>query len=181
VKLNGGKAAFAAKLDSLFVLELDDAHIEANEDITRDGIIGLYVHGNEPGHHIPYLYNWTGQPWKTQERVRMIMNTMYANAPDGLCGNDDCGQMSAWYIFSALGFYPVCPGSEEYALGSPKVVSAEVDLGNGKILSIKIENQHRENVFVREVWLNERRIEGYTLNHHDLAKGGTLKFVMSNR
>jgi putative alpha-1,2-mannosidase len=86
-----------------------------------------------------------------------------------------------WYIFSALGFYPVCPGSEEYALGSPKVVSAEVDLGNGKILSIKIENQHRENVFVREVWLNERRIEGYTLNHHDLAKGGTLKFVMSNR
>ncbi len=115
---------------------MDDKHIEANEDITRDGIIGLYVHGNEPGHHIPYLYNWTGHPEKTQERVRMICNTMYANAPDGLCGNDDCGQMSAWYIFSALGFYPVCPGSDEYALGSPLVKSAEIDLGDGKTLKI---------------------------------------------
>lgn len=181
VELMGGNTAFSAKLDSLFILELDDAHIEANEDITRDGIIGLYVHGNEPGHHIPYLYNWTGQPWKTQERVRMIMDSMYANAPNGLCGNDDCGQMSAWYIFSALGFYPVCPGSAEYAIGSPLVVSAEVDLGNENILSIKTENQTPENVFVKEVWFNDSQIKEHTLNHHDLAKGGTLRFVMSDK
>ena len=141
----GGKKKFSKMLDQLFTLQLEDKHIEANEDITRDGIIGLYVHGNEPGHHIPYLYNWAGHPEKTQERVRMICNTMYANAPNGLCGNDDCGQMSAWYIFSALGFYPVCPGSDEYALGSPLVKSAEIDLGNGKILKIKVENQSAEN------------------------------------
>ena len=146
IDMMGGKKKFSKMLDQLFTLQLDDKHIEANEDITRDGIIGLYVHGNEPGHHIPYLYNWTGHPEKTQERVRMICNTMYANTPDGLCGNDDCGQMSAWYIFSALGFYPVCPGSDEYALGSPLVKSAEIDIGNGNVLTIKVENQSPENV-----------------------------------
>jgi predicted alpha-1,2-mannosidase len=128
IEMMGGKNRFVQHLDSLFTMHIDDAHFAETEDITRDGIIGNYVHGNEPGHHIPYLYNWTNQPWKTQQRVRMIMETMYSNTPDGLCGNDDAGQMSAWYVFSALGFYPVCPGSDQYAIGSPMVKSARLNL-----------------------------------------------------
>jgi len=178
VELMGGGDAFADKLDTLFTRQLSDEHIAANEDITRDGIIGLYVHGNEPGHHIPYLYNWTGKPWKTQERVRMICETMYADAPDGLCGNDDCGQMSAWYIFSALGFYPVCPGSDDYAIGSPLVTHAEIDLGRRKKLEIVVENQSPENVYVQEVSFNGRAIENHHIRHSEIAKGGTLVFVM---
>ncbi|MCD4736868.1 MAG: GH92 family glycosyl hydrolase [Bacteroidales bacterium] len=174
IELMGGKKRFSAMLDSLFVMEMEDKHIEANEDITRDGIIGLYVHGNEPGHHIPYLYNWTGHPEKTQERVRLICNTMYANAPDGLCGNDDCGQMSAWYVFSALGFYPVCPGSDEYALGSPLVKSAWIDLGNGKTLNIKVENHSPDNVYVKEVRLNGKKLESALVKHSDLIEGGEM-------
>ncbi|MBN1337789.1 MAG: GH92 family glycosyl hydrolase [Bacteroidales bacterium] len=178
VELYGGKKKFTEMLDRLFTLQLEDKHIEANEDITRDGIIGLYVHGNEPGHHIPYLYNYTGHPEKTQERVRMICNTMYANAPDGLCGNDDCGQMSVWYIFSALGFYPVCPGSDLYALGSPLVKSAEIDLGNGKTLHIKVENQSAENVHVKAVILNGKKLEGPFVGFGDLREGGEMVFRM---
>ena len=180
VELMGGKEQFSDKLDSLYVMELADEHIEANEDITRDGIIGLYVHGNEPGHHIPYLYNWTDNPGKTQERVRMICDSMYANAPDGLCGNDDCGQMSAWYIFSALGFYPVCPGSEDYAIGSPLVVSAEIELGKRKTLKITTQNQSPENVFVHEVSFNGTPIENWIIRHSDIMRGGELKFVMGD-
>lgn len=181
IGLMGGQKAFETKLDSLFTLELSDEHIANNEDITRDGIIGMYVHGNEPGHHIPYLYNETGAPEKTQKRVRMIQQTMYANAPDGLCGNDDCGQMSAWYIFSALGFYPVCPGSDEYAIGSPSVKSAKLDLGNGKILEIQAKNQSISKVYVKSVRLNGKAISNYKLNHSDLIKGGTLEFEMTDR
>ena len=178
IEMMGGKKKFSKMLDQLFTLELEDKHIEANEDITRDGIIGLYVHGNEPGHHIPYLYNWTGHPEKTQERVRMICNTMYANAPDGLCGNDDCGQMSAWYIFSALGFYPVCPGSDEYALGSPLVKSAEIDLGDGKTLKIIILNQSIENVHIKEVILNGKKLDSPFVKHSDLIGGGEMVVKM---
>lgn len=123
IELMGGKNRFANHLDSLFTMQLSDEHIAENEDITRDGIIGNYVHGNEPGHHIVYLYNYTGKVWKTQERVRMIMQTLYSNTEDGLCGNDDAGQMSAWYIFSSLGFYPISPGSPKYDLGSPLDIS----------------------------------------------------------
>jgi len=111
IEMMGGEKRLTGRLDSMFTMELPDRYIERTEDITRDGIIGNYVHGNEPGHHIPYLYNWTSSPWKTQERVRMILDTMYGPGEDGLCGNDDAGQMSAWYVLSALGFYPVCPGS----------------------------------------------------------------------
>lgn len=181
VELKGGKEGFSLMLDSLFTMELDDKYIAGTEDITRDGIIGNYVHGNEPGHHIPYLYNWTATPWKTQERVRMICKTMYEDAPDGLCGNDDCGQMSAWYIFSTMGFYPVCPGADEYSLGSPSVVSAIIDLGNGKTLNIKTENQSEENVYVKSVHLNNHEIDGFTLSHSQLMKGGELTFKMSKK
>ena len=181
IVLKGGKEAFAMMLDSLYSQQLDDEHIAQNEDITRDGIIGLYVHGNEPGHHIPYLYNWVGQPEKTQARVRMILNTMYANSTDGLCGNDDCGQMSAWYVFSALGFYPVCPGSNEYALGSPLVKSATIDLGQGKVLNITAKNQSTENVYVEKVLFNGKRIEGNSISWQRIQKGGDLVFYMTDK
>ncbi len=181
ISMMGGKDTFSAHLDKIFTTEIDDEFIEKNEDITRDGIIGNYVQGNEPGHHIPYLYNWTNDPWKTQERVRMIMDTMYSNGVDGLCGNDDAGQMSAWYVFSALGFYPVLPGSEDYAIGSPMVKKAIIKLDNGKTLTIKAENQGPKNVYVERVELNGKIIEGYNLNHFDLMAGGNLIFHMSNR
>jgi predicted alpha-1,2-mannosidase len=180
IELMGGKEQFSQHLDSLFTIEIDDKFIEQHEDITRDGIIGNYVHGNEPGHHIPYLYNWTDDPQKTQSRVRMIMNTMYGPTVTGLCGNDDAGQMSAWYIFSSLGFYPVTPGSPNYALGSPMVKKASIQLENGKTLIIHAINQSPENVYVEKVVLNGKSVKDLQLSHHELMKGGTLVFTMSN-
>lgn len=181
IALMGGKDKFAGQLDQLFTTEIDDKYIEKNEDITRDGIIGNYVHGNEPGHHIPYLYNWTNQPWKTQERVRMILSTMYSNKEDGLCGNDDAGQMSAWYVFSSLGFYPVLPGSDEYALGSPMVKSATLRLENDKTLKIEAINQSPENIYVEKVELNGQVLNSGSIKHSDIINGGELTFYMSNK
>lgn len=181
VAMMGGKTKFAAHLDSIFTTKLEDKYIEKNEDITRDGLIGAYVHGNEPGHHIAYLYNWTDAPWKTQERVRMIMEKMYSSDADGLCGNDDAGQMSAWYIFSALGFYPVLPGSAQYAVGSPAVNSAKIHFENGKTLSIIAKNQSAKNVYVKKVLLNGKEVKGYSLSHKDLEKGGEIIFEMGEK
>ena len=180
ISMMGGKENFSNRLDSLFTIDIDEKYIAKHEDITRDGIIGNYVHGNEPGHHIPYLYNWTGHPEKTQERVRMIMNTMYAPKVDGLCGNDDAGQMSAWYIFSALGFYPVTPGSPFYALGSPLVNEAKIHLENGVEFRVKTKNQSEKNVFVKSITLNGKVIVNSLLSHHELMKGGEIIFEMSD-
>ena len=177
----GGKKKFAARLDTLFTMHLPDEFFADTEDITREGIIGGYVHGNEPAHHVAYLYNWTGQPWKTQSRVRMILKMQYKNAPDGLGGNDDCGQMSAWYIFSSLGFYPVAPGSDEYSLGSPAVESAILQLENGKIFTIHTINQSDKNVYVQKVLLNGKVITDYTIRHSDIINGGKLVFYMGNK
>lgn len=179
VDMMGGKERFTQHLDSLFTMDIDEKYIANHEDITRDGIIGNYVHGNEPGHHIPYLYNWTGHPEKTQARVRMIMDTMYGPTVDGLCGNDDAGQMSAWYIFSSLGFYPVTPGSPNYALGSPLVKEAKIHLDNGKTLTIIANNQSKDNVYVQSVSVNGKTLEGNLLSHQDIMNGGELVFEMS--
>src|SRR5690606_19898913 len=122
---------FENYLDTLFTMHLPDRYIENTEDITREGIMGSYVHGNEPSHHIAYLYNITDNSWKGQKHIRNILETKYKAQTDGLSGNDDCGQMSAWYIFSSLGFYPVAPGSTTYYLGSPLVISATINLENG--------------------------------------------------
>lgn len=181
IAMMGGKEHFAAHLDKIFTIKLDDKYIEKNEDITRDGMIGAYVHGNEPGHHIPYLYNWTGKSWKTQERVRMIMRTMYAGTPDGLCGNDDAGQMSAWYIFSALGFYPVVPGTDQYAIGSPLVTKATLNLENGKTLRIAVMNQGPNNVYVQKITLNGKELKRNYLLHSELMNGGELIYVMGKK
>lgn len=179
IGLLGGDKKFIKRLDALYTTYLPDKYFEHTEDITRDGLIGNYVHGNEPSHHIAYLYNWTSQPWKTQSTVRMILNSQYHNGPDGLGGNDDTGQMSAWYIFSALGFYPVAPGSDAYSLGSPLVKEADVQLENGKHFIIKTVNQGKKNVYVSKITLNGQLVKDHTLHQSDIVNGGTLQFWMS--
>lgn len=180
IGLMGGEKTFISRLDSLFTLHLDDRHFTSTEDVTRSGIIGNYVHGNEPSHHIPYLYNWTSQPWKTAERVSRICREMYRNAPDGLCGNDDCGQMSAWYIFSSLGFYPVCPGTTQYAIGIPVCRRASITLPKGKILTVRIEGEPGPHSVTRSVSLNGKEINTPFLEHHELIEGGELVFYMKS-
>jgi predicted alpha-1,2-mannosidase len=181
IGLMGGKKKFSAHLDSLFTMHLPDHFFADTEDITREGIIGNYVHGNEPAHHVAYLYNWTGEPWKTQERVRMILRKQYKASPDGLGGNDDCGQMSAWYLFSILGFYPVAPGSPEYSLGSPGVVSAVLPLENGNVFSVETVNQSDRNVYVQKVEWNGDPLSSLTISHDQIMKGGKLTFYMGSR
>jgi predicted alpha-1,2-mannosidase len=181
IALMGGKKKFRVHLDSLFTMELPDKFFAETEDISRDGIIGNYVHGNEPAHHVPYLYNYTDQPWKTQERVRMILRKQYRSGPDGLGGNDDCGQMSAWYLFSTLGFYPMAPGSAEYSIGSPAIVSAVINLESGRKLVVEAKNQSEKNVYVQRVELNGEKLNGFTLRHNDLTNGGKLVFHMGPR
>jgi predicted alpha-1,2-mannosidase len=180
IAMFGGKQKFAAYLDELFTMHLPDEFFAETEDITREGIIGNYVHGNEPSHHVAYLYNWTDEPWKTQERVRMILKNQYRPTPDGLGGNDDCGQMSAWYLFSALGFYPVAPGSDRYALGSPVVKTAVVKLENGRTLTIRAEDQSEKNVYVKRVTLNGKRLDRRYITHTELTNGGSLIFHMDD-
>ncbi|MEE4176602.1 MAG: GH92 family glycosyl hydrolase [Bacteroides sp.] len=181
VSLKGGTKKFAAYLDELFTMTLPDHYFEQTEDVTREGIIGNYVHGNEPSHHIPFLYHWTDEPWKTQERVRMIGPLMYRPAPDGLGGNDDFGQMSAWYIFNALGFYPVLPGSDQYVFGSPSVVSATIPLENGKVFSVRTVNQSAENVYIRKITLNGKPLNRHYIRHQEIVDGGELVFHMGRR
>ncbi len=178
IKLMGGDKKFTERLDKLFTMHLDDKYFENTEDITREGLIGNYNHGNEPAHHVAYLYNYTSQPWKTQERVRMILQSQYRNGPNGLGGNDDCGQMSAWYLFTAFGFYPVAPGSDEYALGSPLVKSAQIKLENGNTLQILAHNQSEKNVYVSKVLFNGKSINKPFIKHADLVSGGKLEFYM---
>jgi predicted alpha-1,2-mannosidase len=181
IRLMGGNEVFTARLDTLFSMQISDEHFSESEDITRDGIIGNYVHGNEPGHHIPYLYVYAGMPWKTQEKVNMIMKEMYDDAPDGLCGNDDCGQMSAWYIFSALGFYPVCPGSSEYVFGAPYVEKAVLNLENGRTFSMTAENFSENNIYIQKILLNGKDYKKTFIRHEDIMNGGNLVFVMGNK
>ncbi len=176
----GGNKRFVEHLDSLFDMYMPDKYFAETEDITREGLIGCYVHGNEPSHHVAYLYNWAGQPWKTQERIHQIINTMYRNKPDGLCGNDDCGQMSAWYVFSSLGFYPVCPASGEYAIGSPSVSKASMNLGNGKVFQVKATNLSEKNTYIKSVQLNGKPLHKAVLTHNDIIGGGEIVFEMDD-
>jgi predicted alpha-1,2-mannosidase len=181
IKLMGGDKRFVRYLDSLFTMELPDKYFAETEDITRDGIIGNYVHGNEPSHHVAYLYNWTDKPWKTQERIRMILNRMYKPTPDGLGGNDDTGQMSAWYIFSTLGFYPVAPASNDYAIGSPAINNATIQVGGGKTFTITVKNQSEKNVYIQKMILNGKPLTGLTITHQEIMNGGELVFFMGSK
>ena len=181
IQAMGGDKRFIVYLDSLFSYNLPDKYFAETEDITKDGIIGNYVHGNEPSHHDAYLYDWTNQPWKTQEKIRMILPRMYKTTPDGLGGNDDTGQMSAWYIFSAMGFYPVAPGSDQYAIGSPAVDQATINLENGKTFTINTKNQSPKNVYIQKILLNGKPLNGYFITHNDIMNGGEITFFMGNR
>ena len=181
IEVMGGKAVFERRLDSLFTMHLPDEYFENTEDITREGLMGNYVHGNEPSHHVPYLYAWTDHPQKAQPRIRAIMDQMYQNKIDGLCGNDDCGQMSAWYIFSAMGFYPVCPGSDQYVIGAPYFPKMTLRLENGRELTIIARNISAKNIYIQSVTWNGKAIKGNFLSHAELIEGGTLEFVMSAR
>ena len=181
VQLMGGKKKFTHYLDTLFTMHLPDKFFAETEDITRDGIIGGYVHGNEPSHHIAYLYNWTDEPWKTQKTVRMILKNQYHTGPAGLGGNDDTGQMSAWYIFSTIGFYPVAPGSDVYQIGSPAVNTATLHLENGKTFSIEAKNQGDNNVYIQKIELNGKPLNRLYITHSEIMNGGKLVFYMSSK
>ncbi|WP_136667352.1 GH92 family glycosyl hydrolase [Flavobacterium sp. H122] len=181
VEAMGGKKTFTKKLDQLFSMHLPDTFFADTEDITRDGIIGGYVHGNEPAHHVAYLYNWTNQPWKTQEIIRKTLKMQYKPTPDGLGGNDDCGQMSAWYIFSSLGFYPVAPGGNEYSIGSPTIKNAKINLENGKTFEIKVNNASDKNIYIQKMTLNGKSFDNYSINYDDIVRGGLLEFTMSDK
>jgi len=181
ITLMGGKKKFADKLDQLFTMHLPDEFFADTEDISREGIIGGYVHGNEPAHHVAYLYNFAGQPWKAQAQIRKILEMQYKPTPDGLGGNDDCGQMSAWYIFSSLGFYPVAPGSDEYSIGSPLVENAVLNLENGKTFIIEAKNQSSKNIYIQKIELNGKPIKDFKIKHQDIMNGGKLIFYMSSK
>ena len=179
IDVMGGEKAFLDKLDKLFSMHLPEKYYEKNEDITEDCLVGGYVHGNEPSHHVPYLYAWTSQPWKTQYWLREILNKMYQNDINGLGGNDDCGQMSAWYIFSVMGFYPVCPGTDQYVLGAPYLPYLKLILPNGKVLEIKAEGVGDKNRYVRSLKWNGEAYDKLYITHEDLMQGGVLEFKMS--
>lgn len=176
----GGDKKFIERLDNLFAEPLDKKYYEDNEDIEEECLLGGYVHGNEPSHHVAYLYAWTSQPWKSQYWLREIMNRMYVNNIDGLHGNDDCGQMSAWYIFTAMGFYPVCPATDQYVLGAPYVPSCKLTLPNGKTFIIKAKGVSDKNRYVKQVKLNGKPYDKLYITHKDIMSGGELEFVMSS-
>ena len=173
IELHGGPEKFAAKLDELFTTE-DKLTGREQPDIT--GLIGQYAHGNEPSHHIAYLYNYAGRPWKTQMYVRKILNEFYKNSPDGLIGNEDCGQMSAWYILSASGFYPVTPGSTQYALGTPLFPEVTYHLENGRSFTIKSPAHVKPNEYLRAFQLNGKGVASDFLDHASIMAGGVLEF-----
>ena len=174
----GGKRELETRLDTLFTTSSQIDGAEASGDIT--GLIGQYAHGNEPSHHMAYLYNWTDSPWKAQERLDFIMQHFYTNQPDGIIGNEDCGQMSAWYVMSALGLYQVCPGIPVYTLGRPLVNRAVLPL-QGKPLEIVATNNSATNKYVQEIRLNGQTLETPFITHEQLMQGGKLEFVMSDQ
>jgi len=173
---HGGSDKLLARLDEVFNAKVDPAIFEHMEDIT--GLIGWYAHGNEPSHHVAYLYSHAGQPWRTQERLKQIMDTQYADRPDGLAGNDDIGQMSAWYVFTALGFYPVAPGSGEYILGRPFLPKTAMRLPNGKTFTIVAEGLDDKHTYVGSVTLNGKPLQRTFLRHDEILAGGELHFSM---
>lgn len=173
-----GEDFLLERLDSLFLQELPE-DIPGAHDIW--GRIGGYWHGNEPCHHVPYLYNWFRQPWKCQKWVREIADRFYGNTPDALSGNDDCGQMSAWYMFNCIGFYPVAPSSNVYSIGSPCVEAITVELSGGKKICMTAENWSKENVYVKELYVNGEKYDKSYLTYDQVRDGVDLRFVMSDR
>jgi predicted alpha-1,2-mannosidase len=176
INAHGGDAEFIKRLDDVFDAKVDPKSFAHVEDIT--GLIGWYAHGNEPSHHLAYLYDYAGAPWRTQARLKQIMDSQYAPTPTGLVGNDDLGQMSAWYVFTALGFYPVTPASNEYAIGRPFVARAVLNLHNGKHFTVVAEHLDNAHPYVGSITLNGKPLERTFLRHQEIVDGGELRFVM---
>lgn len=183
IELMGGKESFINKLDQLFDTPVGGyakwASITDQPDAT--GLVGQFVMGNEPGFHVPYLYTVAGAPWKTQKLVRQLMDTWFRNDVMGICGDEDGGGLSSWYVFNAMGFYPVTPGLPEYVLGSPIFEEVKIDLGNGKTFTIKAPLASKQYKYIHRAMLNNEPFEGYILKHEDIAKGGTLVLDLDKR
>ena len=178
IELFGGDKPFTDKLDQLFTNN-DSMGEGKSSDIT--GLIGQYAHGNEPSHHVAYLYNYAGQPWKTAEKVRYIMDEFYTDQPDGIIGNEDCGQMSAWYLLSAMGMYQVNPSSGILAFGSPRFDKIDVQVRGGNTFTVEAANNSKKNIYIQKVYLNGQPYDKSYLTYEDIIAGGTLKFVMGNK
>lgn len=176
VGLMGGEEAFAGKLDSLFTVSSELEGETVSADIS--GLIGQYAHGNEPSHHIIHLYNYVNRPWRTQELVDSVLHSQYRNAPDGLSGNEDCGQMSAWYILNAMGFYQVCPGEPVYSIGRPLFEEVPIHLPGQKDFVIRTKNNSKENKYVQSILLNGKPLEQPFFTHSDLTAGGVMEISM---
>ena len=184
IDLMGGNEAFNEMMDSVFI-------IPSKEGLNSRGVIhemremqvmnmGQYAHGNQPIQHMVYLYNYSGEPWKAQYRVREIMDKLYTSAPDGYCGDEDNGQTSAWYVFSALGFYPVCPGTDQYVLGTPLFKSVKLHLENGKTVTISADNNSKENCYIRSMKVNGKNHTRNYLTHEQLLNGANIRYVMDD-
>lgn len=176
MELTGGTKAFEQKLDTFFTSTYKSEQMNHN----ASGFVGQYAHGNEPSHHVAYLYNFAGQPWKTQKYVSHILNTLYNNTSSGYAGNDDCGQMSAWYVFSAMGFYPVNPVSGEYEIGTPLFPEMRMHLDNGKTFTVLAPAVNRENIYIRSVKLNGKPYDKSYITHQQIMDGATVEFEMSS-
>lgn len=177
IQLFGGREQFIKALDDLFTLESDELTLDVSD---VSGLKGQYAHGNEPSHNFAYLYSYAGQPWKTQELTRELLDEMYDDTPDGIIGNEDCGQMSAWYVMSSLGFYSVCPGTGEYVLTTPLFDEAEMIMANGKVLTIKANNPAR-NRYIKSVTLNGRPLNTTFITYAQLLEGGVLEYELSRK
>ena len=175
ITLTGGNKAFTTKLDTFFTVNHQSGELNDN----ASGFVGQYAHGNEPSHHVAYLYTCAGEPWKTQKYVAHIMNNLYNDTSSGYAGNDDCGEMSAWYIFGALGFYPVNPASGEYIIGTPMLEEATIHLPDGKTFAIKAPRKKGNEIYIRSIKLNGKKYTKNYITHQDILNGGTLEFVMS--
>lgn len=173
----GGEKAFNAKLDQFFTLYAKPDDVNGN----ASGFIGQYAHGNEPSHHIAYLYDFSGEPWKTQYYASKVMKEQFTELPSGYSGNEDCGQMSAWYVFSAMGFYPVNPANGVYCFGSPLLPSARINLQNGKVFEILTKNASDQNIYIQKIMLNGKAYNKLFIRHSDILTGGKLEFVMGNK
>jgi predicted alpha-1,2-mannosidase len=173
--LLGGEKSYLTRLDSLFNMKVEPDP-NAPPDIT--GLIGQYVHGDEPSHHIAYLYAYAGQQWKTAEKVNYILNNFYFNNPDGISGNEDCGQMSAWYIFSSLGFYPVFPANGAYVLGSPLFNKATIKLAGNRNFTVTAKNLTKANIYIQSAMLNGKAYTKTFISHQDIVNGGSLVLTM---
>jgi len=175
IDLFGSDLAFTTKLDRLFTVKGD---MGENTPPDISGLIGQYAQGNEPSHHITYMYAYAGQQWKTAEKVRFILSEMYNDKPDGLCGNEDCGQMSAWYILSSLGFYPVNPANSAFVFGSPIFDEATIQLPGGKQFTIKTINNSETNIYIQSVALNGKPYTRSFITYNDILQGSTLQITM---